>query len=186
LKSSIAAARLLRDNRRVLKTWPLATIAYNAGMVQLFRIPRKVRRRQSIGKILDPKKNRYRLGYASRNYYPEFLAMLLAEQYRDRFFDLPSIPAMDPVRYRAMTKETSLIEFAREQGHGIRALQKLNPDVRNPAVKLPKGFRIALPGSSEPSDGPQKPLEEADISRELKTWPMTGQWFKSPDAESES
>ena len=51
LKSTVAAAWLLKDNYRQLKSWPLALTAYNHGPTSVRRAVRKVGSKQ-IHKIV--------------------------------------------------------------------------------------------------------------------------------------
>ena len=70
-KATQAAAKLLRDNYRALGSWPLAITAYNHGRGGMMRAQSE--HGSDIAKII----NDYRgpvFGYASMNFYSEFLA----------------------------------------------------------------------------------------------------------------
>ncbi len=74
LRATEGAAHLLRDNYAALGSWPLAIVAYNHGAGGMQRAQRAVGS-HAIDEILA----RYtgpRFGFASRNFYPEFLAAL--------------------------------------------------------------------------------------------------------------
>ncbi len=74
LRATEGAAHLLRDNYELLGSWPLAIVAYNHGAGGM----RSARRSVGSGAI-DEIIRRYagpRFGFASRNFYPEFLAAL--------------------------------------------------------------------------------------------------------------
>jgi membrane-bound lytic murein transglycosylase D len=74
LRATEGAARLLRDNYELLGSWPLAIVAYNHGAGGM----RAARRSVGSGAI-DEIIQRYagpRFGFASKNFYPEFLAAL--------------------------------------------------------------------------------------------------------------
>lgn len=74
LLATEAAARLLRDNYEALGSWPLAITAYNHGTGGVLAARAAVGS-DSIDTIID----RYtgpRFGFASRNFYAEFLAAL--------------------------------------------------------------------------------------------------------------
>src|SRR5579884_2428193 len=70
-KSTRAAARLLHDNYSALGSWPLAITAYNHGRAGM------VRAKSEVGPDITRIINDYRgpvFGYASMNFYSEFLA----------------------------------------------------------------------------------------------------------------
>ncbi|MGZ6333896.1 MAG: transglycosylase SLT domain-containing protein, partial [Bdellovibrionota bacterium] len=87
LKSTIAAGKLLQWNHRFLGSWVLAVIAYNHGARGLPRVsatrPVSFNR---YSKLFDACAKRGALGWASRNYYSEFLAVLYAEAYHHLFY----------------------------------------------------------------------------------------------------
>jgi peptidoglycan lytic transglycosylase D len=72
IRSTEGAAHLLRDNYTVLGSWPLAVVAYNHGAGGM-RTARRVTGSMAIDEILANYAGR-RFGFASKNYYPEFLA----------------------------------------------------------------------------------------------------------------
>ena len=73
--STVAAARLLEQNYRVTGSWPLAVTAYNHGASGVRRAIRKLGT-HDIGVIANNYKSRS-FGFASRNFYAEFLAYTL-------------------------------------------------------------------------------------------------------------
>src|SRR5262249_2544254 len=72
-KSTRAAGRLLRANQHALGTWPLAITAYNHGLGGMVRAQRRLG--GDLVKIID-KYDGPRFGYASMNFYSEFLAAM--------------------------------------------------------------------------------------------------------------
>ncbi len=72
LLSTRAAARLLRDNYEKLQSWPLALIAYNYGTNGMLRAT-EAHNTNDFEYILDNHKERA-FGFASRNFYVEYLA----------------------------------------------------------------------------------------------------------------
>jgi membrane-bound lytic murein transglycosylase D len=74
VRSTEAAARLLKDNYEALGSWPLAVVAYNHGKAGI-QNAREQLGSDAVEEIIA----RYdgpRFGFASRNFYPEFLAAL--------------------------------------------------------------------------------------------------------------
>lgn len=74
IRATEGAAHLLRDNYAGLGSWPLAIVAYNHGAGGMQRAQRKIGS-QAIEEILANYTGP-RFGFASRNFYPEFLAAL--------------------------------------------------------------------------------------------------------------
>lgn len=74
LRSTRAAAKMLKQNHRMLGNWPLAITGYNHG-------PNGIRRAvKAVGSdditVLIAKYSKRTWGFASKNFYPEFLAAL--------------------------------------------------------------------------------------------------------------
>lgn len=82
-----AAARLLRHNYELLGSWPLAINAYNSGPANLQKAMSQLGTRE-IGPIVSKfRSDSY--GFASRNFYPSFLAVTeVFENYRYYFGDV--------------------------------------------------------------------------------------------------
>ena len=83
VKSAHAAAKLLNDNYDALGTWPLAITAYNHGRGGMLRA------KDAHGSDLPTIINEYRsplFGYASMNFYAEFLAAADVYEHRAEYF----------------------------------------------------------------------------------------------------
>ncbi|MFK7872965.1 MAG: lytic transglycosylase domain-containing protein [Oligoflexales bacterium] len=72
LKATRAAAQLLSENYKLLGTWPLAITAYNHGPTGLRKAVKKFRTKDLNTIISQYKSSTF--GYASRNFYSEFVA----------------------------------------------------------------------------------------------------------------
>jgi hypothetical protein len=96
LKATHAAARILKANHASLGSWPLAITAYNHGPGGVARGVREVGS-QDISELVS----RYRgpaFGFASRNFYAEFLAALEVVSERQLHFGAdPGGPAREVV-----------------------------------------------------------------------------------------
>ncbi len=79
-KSTRAAAKMLRQNHALLGNWPLAITAYNHGPYGLKRAVKSVGSTDLVYLIQHYKKSTW--GFASKNFYAEFLAAtrVFAEQ----------------------------------------------------------------------------------------------------------
>lgn len=91
LKATSAAASILRENYQLLGTWPLAITAYNHGPWGMVRAVKATGTRD-IATIIRQYRGKA-FGFASRNFYPEFLAALDVIYQRQAYFgDLTSSP----------------------------------------------------------------------------------------------
>ncbi len=142
-----AAATFLRQNYERLGSWPLAIKAYNHGPAGMVRAVRDTGS-TDIATIIQ----RYRgpaFKFASRNFFPEFLAALHVERNYAKYFGaLPLHPPLrsDTVRVdRAMTIGTA----ARCAETDVWTLAELNPSLLPPArggrAVVPSGFEWRLP-----------------------------------------
>src|SRR5262245_66511076 len=99
--ATMAAAQILRENYEKLGTWPLAITAYNHGANGIKQAVATVGT-TNFGVIVQ----RYRgplFGFASQNFYAEFLAAVdLAQHYKQYFGDIlfeePSRPVTTAAR----------------------------------------------------------------------------------------
>jgi membrane-bound lytic murein transglycosylase D len=145
LKATQAAGRLLRDNFDALGSWPLAITAYNHGRPGMLRAQREVG--SDLVDIISEYKGPV-FGYASMNFYSEFLAAVeVYESYPDYFGDLVlekpdaaiKVAASKPApaaatkpkaattgsKYQVKRGDT-LWEVAQRFGTTIRSLMELN------------------------------------------------------------
>ena len=153
------AARLLRHNYEGLRSWPLALTAYNHGYYGMRRAVSQLGtndymtiRRLYTGPAF---------GFASKNFYAEFLAALYvaehAEQYfgihepfRTLEFDVVAMPVAMPLRDVASAVQVE-----------ARRLWQLNPSLSDEVWSgrrtVPAGFRLRVP----PGYGREAPLQLA-------------------------
>jgi len=106
VKSAHAAAKLLKANYDALGTWPLAITAYNHGRGGMLRA--KAEQGSDLPVIIDEYRSPL-FGYASMNFYTEFLAAIDVYEHRQDYFgslvlDRPSTPT--PVQVVAKAKAT--------------------------------------------------------------------------------
>lgn len=151
-RASIAAARLLEQNYRVTGSWPLAITAYNHGASGMRRAARKLGTKD-ITKIVRNYRSRT-FGFASRNFYVEFLAANAVASNPDFYFGPLELDR--PIRFEEIelpfyVKPKSL---ASAIGINIQTLRKENPSLLAPiwsgAKYIPKGFSIRVPRASLP------------------------------------
>lgn len=159
--ATVAAARLLRGNYDALGTWPLALTAYNHGRAGMRRAVETMGT-TDIATLIEQYNGRY-FGFASRNFYPTFLAALeLSLAPEEPFGTVVKAPA---AQMRAVTLPAylPLRVVERELGIDRSTLRRLNPALRRAVWDetglLPKGYDLRLP-----ADTPQAQARIADIA----------------------
>lgn len=127
LRATDAAARLLTQNFESLETWPLAITAYNHGRNGMRRAVKRLGTRD-LGEIVDRYRSRT-FGFASRNFYAEFIAATTVYERRDTLF--PGVEPWDPLRFDELTppRYTDIRELASRTDTDLSTLRKLNPGI---------------------------------------------------------
>ncbi len=146
-RATDAAALLLRDNYRKLESWPLAITGYNHGVGGMAGAVRTLGTRD-IAVISRRYKSRS-FGFASRNFYAEFLAALEVDRNALRYFG--ALTPERPVEYDLVELEHYYPASVLAQALGIDKdlLRRHNPGLR-PAVwdgpkYAPRGFTLRVP-----------------------------------------
>jgi membrane-bound lytic murein transglycosylase D len=148
--ASDGAARLLRSNYDTLASWPLAITAYNHGVGGMKRARSKLGT-DDISVVIAKYKSRT-FGFASRNFYTEFLAALDVDRNSERYFG-PVTP-LQPVRYEIATLKHFLPAKVVEQALGVdretlrEHNRSLRPAVWNGAKYMPKNFELRVPAAA--------------------------------------
>jgi membrane-bound lytic murein transglycosylase D len=151
LKSTVAAAKLLKRSQKLLGSWALTITSYNHGYSGIRNIPAAAKTSDRIGRLFTgcSKPRGRKLGWASRNYYQEFLAVLYAESYRHIFYgELPQAASPSIVFYQIKNRTTAA-KLVLEHGVSMYEFRLFNPDVMNLRTPLPKGFWVALPAERD-------------------------------------
>ena len=156
--ASVAAARLLHDNYTRLQAWPLAITAYNHGTAGMSRAVRKLGTRD-MG-IISERYQARTFGFASRNFYAEFLAALDVDSHAQEYFgplqaDLPQ-PYVS-FRLDHFSPAKSLERALRIDREVLREYNpSLRPAVWNGAKYVPKDFVLRIP-----ADETSRPVQVA-------------------------
>jgi membrane-bound lytic murein transglycosylase D len=142
-----AAARFLRDSYQRLGSWPLAITAYNHGPGGMARAARELGTRD-IAYIV-----RYydgpAFGFASRNFYAEFLAALDVDKHHEAWFgQVPQYP-LEPTRVRELDAPIGFEAAARVARTDPDTLAQLNPALLDPITRgnraIPAGYALRIP-----------------------------------------
>lgn len=143
MEATRAAARLLQENYRELRTWPLAVTAYNHGRNGMKRAVRRVGTRDITTIIRRYRSRTFK--FASKNFYAEFLAAVHIMREVDRH--LPHV-RRDPLVHLeeiSLTKRVSVSSLLRRSRVSRAEFLKWNPALSRRAAWIPKGYRLKAP-----------------------------------------
>jgi membrane-bound lytic murein transglycosylase D len=141
------AARMLRHDYEELRSWPLALTAYNHGRAGVARAVREVGTRD-LGEIVQSYSSR-RFGFASRNFYAEFVAATTVHSRHAELF--PGVTPDPEIQFDTfeMAHFVSLLDLAAATGTDVDVLRGLNPaldnDVFSGTLFVPKAYRLRVP-----------------------------------------
>jgi membrane-bound lytic murein transglycosylase D len=150
IKATDAAAKILKQNFKLMKSWPMAITAYNHGPKGLKQAMKKLKTDDLA--VLIQKYKGGDFGFATSNFFCEFLAALHAERYQKEAYG--KLPTSSPLEIKAAVLPHSyrLRTLSNMIGLSVDDLQFYNPELRDDDVRgytfLPKGFRILLPPES--------------------------------------
>jgi membrane-bound lytic murein transglycosylase D len=148
-KSTVAAAKLLKENHMILhRNWGLALTAYNHGPSGV-RQAMKVTGSKDIAKIVRTYRSK-NFDFASSNFYTCFLAALYAYTYKDMIWSDTMIHA--PLAYEKVKikKTVKVRELVAKAQVSDEEFLSYNPELdramkRN--LSVPRGYEIFLPVS---------------------------------------
>lgn len=165
-----AAMSLLEYNYSVLGTWPLALTAYNHGAGGIARAVRETGT-TDIEKIVANYRGRA-FGFASRNFYAQFLAVLDVENNARNYFGTVNFDAAPQFREVEVDAFIDAEVFARSVGISLEQLRADNPALR-PAVwegnkRIPRGFPVKV-RSHAVSEGDLLAMVPADYKFAVQT-----------------
>ncbi|MFQ5751452.1 MAG: transglycosylase SLT domain-containing protein, partial [bacterium] len=146
IRATESAAKLLKHNYQTLGSWPLAITAYNHGLYGMKRAIRK--HGHDLGRIVKYYRSRS-FGFASSNFYAEFLAALhITNNYKAYFGEIEFHKPKDYIIFETPDYITvkTLIDFLEIEPEEFA---ELNPALRTPALKsmrrIPRHFKIRIP-----------------------------------------
>ena len=157
ITSTRAAARFLRENYDRLGAWPLALTAYNHGPAGVSRAVREVGSTDIVRIIREYQGPAFK--FASRNFYPEFLAALEVERNHRKHFgelalmepiDTYDVPLSHPIEIRTA---------AAYAGVDRDVLADMNPSlssmIGDGRRSIPAGYRLRIPEHARQQFGTQ-------------------------------
>lgn len=148
IKSTIAAARYLRDLYDMFGAWPLAMAAYNAGEGKVMRALQRSRA-DSFWEIAQTKHIRRE----TKEYVPRFMAATIIAKNPDQYGFIQESPAPHQFEEVIVHRSIQLQHVAVAAGIPLTELSRLNPELRrdvtppddqNYHLKVPVGSREAV------------------------------------------
>lgn len=146
LVATEAAARFLKENYEALDSWPLAITAYNHGRYGMKRASR--RHGNDIAAIVQNYRSRT-FGFASRNFYAEFVAAARVYHQRQRIF--PGVKPLPALEYEAFEPAhyvpiPDLLAAAKADTEVLKAMNPaISREVWSGDLYLPKGYELRVP-----------------------------------------
>lgn len=87
LISTVSAMHLLKQNKQILKSWDLAVAAYNSGTKHFVKARRLFKRKKLDLPFMLKNYRHPHIGFAAKNFYGEFLALVYLLSYQDLLFE---------------------------------------------------------------------------------------------------
>lgn len=149
LKAARAAAKLLRTNYNSLKSWPLAITAYNHGRAGMNRAVKQVGSRNLATIIKRYHKKSF--GFASENFYAEFLAALRSYNYLIKANKINIKPSNLDIVSVKLKKPIKLKHLAQNLRVPMNEIKKHNKCIKKETFAkhsyytLPKNFELFIP-----------------------------------------
>jgi membrane-bound lytic murein transglycosylase D len=145
-RSTYAALDMLAADYRVLGSWPLALTAYNHGVNGIARAVRETGT-TDIGRIISDYRGS-RFGFASRNFYPQFIAALELDRNAEKYYGKINYdPAPDFAEYE-LPAYMDVNVLASTLGVEMGDLRRSNPallqQVWTGNKRIPKGYVLKV------------------------------------------
>lgn len=137
IKSTVAAARYLRDLYDLFGTWPLAMAAYNAGEGRVMRALRKARA-ESFSEISKTRLIRRE----TKEYVPRFMAATIIAKNPDRYGFSQEVTEPHQFEEVVVTRPLHFHAISNATGIPYQELKLLNPELRRDAT--PPGDKAYL------------------------------------------
>jgi membrane-bound lytic murein transglycosylase D len=147
VKATRGAAEYLRIAYQELGAWPLAITSYNHGVGGV-RSKVRAAGTSNLADIIEHPSERF-FGFASTNFYPEFLAAVEIFQDHDKYF--PEVSVQPPLRLVAypVRSPMSTTQASRQLGVPLESLREANYALLDPvwkgAAKIPAGYVLQVP-----------------------------------------
>lgn len=143
-----AAARYLQNSYSVLKSWPLALTSYNYGLAGMLRAKNEEGDYVSVFRNY----NKGHFKFASKNFYPEFLAALSVAKKLERNRKIKLDTAQAGYYYH-LPGYLHIKNACKHFGVSAETIVSLNPALLEPVISgkkhIPKGYILRLPAGKQ-------------------------------------
>ena len=144
--ATIAAMHLLRENFAILKRWDLAVTAYNSGTKHLTAARRELgQTTPSLENVFKHYQSNHH-GFASKNFYSEFIALVHVLDYRDVVF--PKVGKSSDARVNIALSLCSFVPKTMLQEDPLFA--DLNPHLYRHTAVYPRGTIVVSEAALNP------------------------------------
>ena len=148
IRSSEAAAQLLKHSYEKFGNWPLAITAYNHGISGMLSATWT---KGGYEEIFNHYKSKI-FQFASRNYYSEFLAAREVAANYEKYFGKLTLDTPVECREVVLADYASIKDLCEYLGVDMATLRKHNPSLRTPVFTgqkyVPKGYSLRLPSDA--------------------------------------
>jgi membrane-bound lytic murein transglycosylase D len=143
LASTRAAARLLKENRKLLGNWPLAITAYNHGTEGIFRGINSVGSQNLEDLIRNYQSPAF--GFASKNFYAEFLAAVEIAKNSETYF--PFLRSLRPISLHEVPikRQVQVQSVLKPAAIAQSDFFDWNPALNPTSKVLPVGYSVKVP-----------------------------------------
>jgi membrane-bound lytic murein transglycosylase D len=149
-RATYAAMDMLQADYRALGSWPLALTAYNHGANGIARAVRETGT-TDIGRIIAEYKGS-RFGFASRNFYPQFIAALEVERNAEKYFGPLTLDRYPDFAEYEMPAFVDATVIASSLGVDMGDLKRMNPallqQIWTGNKRIPKGYVLKVDRSA--------------------------------------
>ncbi len=146
-KATLAAAKLLRSNYDLLGSWPLAITAYNHGPNGVAKGVKKTGSTELTDLIENY--NQKLFGFASQNFYAEFLAVSeIAPNYKSYFGE---VEIAKPLQYDTfiLPQSMTVSTLTKHCDLTLEDIKGLNPGLNKRVIlsksSIPRGYELNIP-----------------------------------------
>ena len=146
IKAGKVAAKIFRANLRLTKSWPLAITGYNHGAYGMKRIAKRLG--TSDLAVMIEKYHRGTFGFASKNFYIQFLTMVSIMENENQYFETSLSTPVLAYKNHKLKKSRSPKWISKNFNTPMSDIIKLNPDISSHKLKrnsrLPRNYIIKV------------------------------------------
>ena len=168
IESTRAAALLLKENYQLLGTWPLAITAYNHGAEGVNRGVAKVGSRDLMDLIRNYESRTW--GFASKNFYAEFIAAVQVAQNIDQYF--PGLESHRPFLAQEieLEKATPINSLLKSTAVPRSQFLEWNPALSAGIAIVPGGYRVKVSAEkfAPTVPSPHESVEQATLRHHVR------------------